>query len=129
MICLRNRTRSMETMTVAVVDPRPGDYAALLRAVNRPGMKWRFLTTGRQALRLARTARVDLWVVNTRLPDFSGTDLCQMLRVRSPPPVLYVVADEYRADDERAARLCGALLFDCKPPEARWFLSTVASPW
>jgi DNA-binding response OmpR family regulator len=108
-------------MTVAVVDSRPDDYAALPQAVRRPGMNWQFLTTGREALRLARAESVDLWIVNTVLTDFSGIDVCAMLRSRSPPPSVYVVTDAYRPEEEQAARMCGAALFGCKPVPPGWF--------
>ena len=118
---LRAKARRAGAMTVAVVDPRPADYAGLPLAVNRSDIQWRFVVTGREALRLARTERADLWVVNTVLPDLSGIDLCSMLRDRSPRPAVFVVADVCRAEDERAARGCGATLFGCKPVPVEWF--------
>jgi DNA-binding response OmpR family regulator len=121
MIYLKPKTRRIGAKTVAVVDSRPHDYAALPRAVRRPGLTWRLLTTGREALRLARTESVDLWVVNTVLADMSGIDVCNMLRSRSPPPTFCVVTDAYRPEEERTARMCGAALFGCKPVRAEWF--------
>ena len=113
--------RRVRTTTVAVVDSRPADYAAVSAAVQRRSVTWHFLATGREALHLARSAYVDLWVVNAVLADMSGIDLCSMLRNRSPPAAVYVVTDAYCADDEQAARLCGASLFGCKPVRAEWF--------
>jgi DNA-binding response OmpR family regulator len=115
-------------MTVAVVDPRLPDYGALPEAVGRPDMKWHFVTSGRGALRLALSQQVDLWVINTALSDMSGIDLCAMLKGRSPPPVVYMVTDDYRVEDERAARCCGVSLFACKPIQATWFGVRIADP-
>jgi DNA-binding response OmpR family regulator len=114
---------SLETggMTVAIVDSRLSDYAALPEAVDRPEMNWRFAASGRSALRLARSEQVDLWVINTALTDMSGIDLCGMLKSRSPPPAIYMVTNAYRVEDERAARCCGVSLFACKPIQASWF--------
>jgi DNA-binding response OmpR family regulator len=109
------------TMTIAVVDPRPEDYAAISHAGHRPELIWHFLDTGREALRLAHSETVDLWVVNFVLPDMPGSELCGMLRSRSPAPAVYMVTDAYRAEDERAAWACGAALFVCKPVQAIWF--------
>jgi DNA-binding response OmpR family regulator len=108
-------------MTVAIADPRLSDYAALPSAVDRPRMIWRFATTGRGALRLALTQPVDLWVINTVLSDMSGIDLCAMLKALSPPPIIYMVTDAYRVEEERAARCCGVSLYGCKPIQASWF--------
>ena len=77
------------------------------------------------ALRLAQSQKVDLWVINTVLADMSGVDLCRMLKDRSLPPVIYMVADVYHVEDERAARCCGVSLFGCKPIQASWFKSCV----
>ena len=109
--------------TVAVVDPRPSDYGVLLDApvgTVRP----QFLCCGREALRLCQTEQVDLWVIHLVLPDMSGLDLCAMLKSRLSRPAIYVVSDDYRAEDERAARARGASLFGCKPVQAWWF-----EPW
>ncbi len=105
-------------LSIVVVDPCPADYLAALPEP-QPGVWWQFITCARHALRTARVRAVDLWVVNTRLPDMSGLDLCRMLRDQERAAV-YLVADRYSPDEERAARLCGAALFVCKPPIAQW---------
>ena len=109
--------------TVAVVDPRPADYRVLLGAP--PGaMRMRLLSCGRDALRLAQSEEVDLWVIHLVLPDMSGLQLCEILKTRLSRPVIYIVSEDYRAEDERAARAGGASLFSCKPVQAWWF-----EPW
>ena len=114
---------SARSATVAVVDPRPGDYRVLLDAPSG-AMRLQFLCCGRDALRLSQSEQVDLWVIQLALPDMSGLELCQMLRARLSWPVIYVISDGYRAEDERAAWACGASLFGCKPVQAGWF-----EPW
>ena len=41
------KARCAGAMTVAVVDPRPADYAGMPLAVNRPDIRWHFVVTGR----------------------------------------------------------------------------------
>jgi CheY-like chemotaxis protein len=106
------------------VDPQPGDYGMLLETPLGAELRWHFLSCGRDALRLSQAEEVDLWVVHLILPDMSGLELCEMLKTRLCHPVIYAVSDEYRAEDERAARARGASLFGCKPAEAGWF-----EPW
>jgi len=106
---------------VAVVDPRPQDYAGLLEDLAANGISCHFLRLGRDALRLARTHGADLWVVHVALPDMPGLDVCAMLRDRRPEAVVYMVVDEYSEADERAARTSGASRFACKPVRADWF--------
>ena len=115
------QTRRVGTMKVAVVDPRPADYSALLEATLESGVRLEFLPSGQDALRLARTGGADLWVINADLPDMSGIDLCAMLRSHSSRQVVFVVTDTYRAEVERAARGGGASLFACKPVQTQWF--------
>ena len=107
--------------TVAIVDSRPSDFVALLNVEDLPDINWRFAPSGRSALRLAQREQVDLWVINIALDDMSGADLCWMLKSRTRPPVIYIVTDAYREEDERTARGCGAALFGCKPIETSWF--------
>ncbi len=109
---------------VAVVDPRPGDYRVLLDGLPGAAIDWRFLSCGRDALRLSQSEQIDLWVIHLLLPDMTGLELCTMLRARLCRPAIYIVSDEYSVEDERAARTHGASLFGCKPVQAWWF-----EPW
>ncbi len=108
------------TTTIAVVDPRPADYASLLERTLGPAVRLQFVPTGNGALQLARTTDADLWVIPMVLPDMSGLDLCAMLKAQSPQRVIWMVADTYCAEDERAAWVHGASLFGCKPLPNSW---------
>jgi DNA-binding response OmpR family regulator len=104
--------------SIVVVDRRCWDYAPLF-AQPRRDVWWQFLSSARQALAAARNGPVDLWVINTSLPDRSGLDLCRMLREGRAAEV-FLVADRYDAKDELAARASGAAVFACKPVRADW---------
>jgi DNA-binding response OmpR family regulator len=109
------------SLHVAVVDPRPQDYADLLDEFATGGASCHFLPLARDALRLARTHGADLWVVHVSLPDTPGTELCAMLKACRPETTVYVVADEQQMDEEQEAWNCGANLFVCKPVRTEWF--------
>ncbi len=120
-------TESPRTLaaTVAIVDPRQADYAALLEeAAETRQARLMFLSTGSEALRLARTESVDLWIVNVDLPDMSGLDLCTILHGHASRSPIYMVTDHYRSSDERAARINGASVFTFKPIQLAWL-----DPW
>ncbi len=121
MRCSFVRNREAGRMAVGIVDSRLSDYAALPKVVNHRDMHWHFATSGRSAMRPARSQQIDLWVINTVLPDMSGMDLCGTLKGRYPRPSIYIVTDAYRIEDERAARVCGISLFGCKPIQPSWF--------
>lgn len=103
-----------------VADSRPADYAAVRAALASPVVAWRFVTTAHEALHVARRQHVDLWLINTKLPDLSALELCGMLRNSHLPQAVCVVADACDADAERGARIRGASLFLCKPLDAGW---------
>ena len=101
--------------TVVVVDPNPLAYMSFAECIvtSKPGA--RFLTTGRAALRQAVELSVELFVINTRLPDMSGFDLIEMLGQQFHRVPIFVVSDQYREMDERNSLRLGARRYLCKP--------------
>lgn len=125
MILQQNQTMLPQATTsrvkVCVVDTDFGEYGHLLAERNLRGVQWEMIGSGREALRQMQRDTVTLWVINTRLPEMSGAELCQMIKSQSPSAVVYLLTDEYRLEDERAAWLAGAALFRPKPIDPAWF--------
>jgi two-component system, OmpR family, catabolic regulation response regulator CreB len=68
-----------------------------------------------QALRLAEHEHFDLYLLDTRLPDGLGTDLCQRIRVFDrETPILFFSAAGREADKQSAMRV-GAQGYLTKP--------------
>jgi DNA-binding response OmpR family regulator len=68
------------------------------------------LTAGNltEALDLAKEIIFDLYILDVRLPDGTGVELCQKLRARRPSvPILYYSAYGDAAEVERALAICG----------------------
>jgi OmpR-family two-component system manganese-sensing response regulator len=68
------------------------------------------LTAGSVAegLELAREISFDLYILDVRLPDGTGVELCLKLRELSPKiPVLYYSAYGNEADHQNALQTCG----------------------
>jgi DNA-binding response OmpR family regulator len=68
------------------------------------------LTAGNlaEALDLAKEIAFDLYILDVRLPDGTGVELCQKLRARRPGvPILYYSAYGDAAEVERALAICG----------------------
>lgn len=61
-----------------------------------------------EALALAQESEFDLFLLDIRLPDGTGIELCQKLRaIRPSVPVLYYSAYGYDAAHQAALATCG----------------------
>ena len=61
-----------------------------------------------EAMQLARDLRFDLCILDVRLPDGSGIDLCRQLRELQPGvPILYYSAYASDAEQKEALSVCG----------------------
>jgi CheY-like chemotaxis protein len=82
--------------------------------------------TNAEALELAKQLKFDLCILDVRLPDGSGIELCQKIHVLQPHiPVLYYSA--YASDEEQEAALsvCGDAYLK-KPVSAAKLEETIA---
>jgi DNA-binding response OmpR family regulator len=105
---------------VCVVDPELIDYADWRATAESAGIRLLLLTTATEALRLAHSTSVDLWVINSDLPGHPGNELCSLLRTQSPRGSVFVVADEYSPAKELSAWQARATLFGVKPGHIGW---------
>lgn len=83
-------------------------------ALTRHGFKVRVATTGQEALRLARQTLPDCAVIDIRLPDMSGWDLCREIKkpqADDGPPIIVLTPDVSKMCAEDSAKAgCNAWL-------------------
>ena len=83
-------------------------------ALTRHGFVVRVATTGEDALRLAREALPDCAIIDLRLPDMSGWDLCREIRnpqPGEPPPIIVLTPEVSKMCAENSAKVgCNAWL-------------------
>jgi two-component system OmpR family response regulator len=61
-----------------------------------------------EALQLAKDVRFNLCILDVRLPDGTGIELCRQLRTLQPDvPILYYSAYADDSDQEKALSVCG----------------------
>ena len=61
-----------------------------------------------EALELAKDIAFDLYILDVRLPDGTGVELCQKLRTMRPGvPIIYYSAYGDAAEVDRALGICG----------------------
>lgn len=99
------RTRSSRPPVVLVADDQEWSVRSIESVLGPRGYATLRAYTGRQALALARSARPDALLVDYRMPDMSGADICATLRadVRFPLTVPLIVMAA--GTDSRAHRV------------------------
>jgi CheY-like chemotaxis protein len=117
------------TSLVLVVEDDLYNRHVMVELLNEEaGLTVRGVSSGSQALELVRESRPDVIVMDLRLPDVDGSDLCA--RLRSDPetrdiPAIATSALGLRALEE--ARAAGFAAVVEKPFDADQFLDTVRS--
>ena len=99
---------------VLLVDDIPDHAVHYEAALSRFGFIVRVATTGEDALRLAREAAPDCAVIDVRLPDMSGWDLCREIRKPpsdEPPAIIVLTPDVSKVYAENSIKVgCNAWL-------------------
>ena len=113
--------------TILVVDDRPDTRYATTRVLAGAGFDVRETATGRDALRLARTAP-DLIVLDIALTDIDGFEVCRRLKSDVATRAIPVIqkTSVYRDDDHRRQGLAaGADEYLIDPIEPQVLIETV----
>jgi two-component system, OmpR family, alkaline phosphatase synthesis response regulator PhoP len=102
---------------VLVVDPDPAQRTFIGAVLGRAGFRTEVVATGEQALEAARLRRPRLVVLEVRLGDISGYEVCRALREEFDDAVgiVFVSADRIDACDRVAGLMIGADDYLCKP--------------
>lgn len=111
---------------VLVVDDRLPSRYIMGRALERAGYDVREAATGQQALALARIPP-DLIVLDVRLPDMNGFEVCRRLKLdptTATIPVVHKTAAIDPAGREQSLA-CGAAAYLTEPLSAEQLLMTV----
>ena len=106
---------------IVVVDSRPVDYVTFAPWAKENDIEFRFLSCGLNALRMARAVKPAQWIINVELPEMTGFDLLEMLRVTIEEPWVVMVADQYQPQNELRSAELNASFFACKPLDVSWF--------
>jgi len=110
--------------SVLIVDDEPGIIEIASAYLRREGFAVRTARTGRRALDAAATQMPDLIVLDLRLPDIPGEEVCATLRRSSSVPVLMLTAKSSEEDRLRGLAL-GADDYLVKPFSPRELVARV----
>lgn len=110
---------ALPEIVLNVDDNEPGRYATT-RILSRAGFQVLEAGTGKEALRLARSASPQLVVLDVNLPDMSGIDVCRQLKTDPATAgimVLQVSATNIAVLDRVSSLSAGADSFLVEPME------------
>ena len=110
---------------VLLADEDTRERAALVDLLARLGCVVRPLSSGRATLEAVDARRPNAVIVDLRLPDMTGYELCHDLRRQfgEELPIVLVSADRTEASDRIAGLLLGADEYFAKPVPAGEFLA------
>jgi DNA-binding response OmpR family regulator len=115
----------MSQNRILVVEDDPAVARSLQIALQREGYTILAASTGMEALALARSASPSLVLLDLRLPDLSGFDVCRRLRSEGlRMPILMLTARDEEADKVVGLEL-GADDYVVKPYSLRELLSRI----
>ncbi len=108
--------------SILVVDDDVRLARAVLLRLSAAGYQAVHADCGRAAIERAGDRVPDAVILDIRLPDMDGFDVCRHLRAMPPlrnTPIVFLSANASREDRQRAAEAGGTRFFakPCSPPE------------
>lgn len=107
---------------VAVVDGDPHRYPFLITLQQQARARLVSLHDGRSALRASNStlSEVAFWLVNDELADMRGIECIEMLAEVHADSRFFLIADEYKAQDERSCFRFSRVKYLCRPLDTQW---------
>src|SRR5919199_5007769 len=112
---------------ILIVDDTPENLQVLSNTLSKQGYKVRCVVTGQMAIRAARSASPDLILLDIRMLDMDGYDVCEQLKQdaqTSQIPVIFLSALDEALDKVRAFAV-GAADYITKPFQIQEVLARV----
>jgi DNA-binding NarL/FixJ family response regulator len=102
---------------VLIAEPDPAQRRLLEELLRRAGIRAEFVNTGREAIEAARVLRPRLVVLEVRLGDISGYEVCQAVReeLGQEVGIIFISSDRTTPNDRVAGLLIGADDYLTKP--------------
>ena len=96
---------------ILIVDDTPDNLQVLSNTLSKQGYKVRCVVTGQMGIRAARSASPDLILLDIRIPDMNGYEVCEQLKrdaQTSAIPVIFLSALDETLNKVRAFTAGGA---------------------
>jgi two-component system, cell cycle response regulator len=112
---------------ILVVDDTPANLGLLFKILGKNGYKIRPVTSGQAALEVALNSPPDLILLDILMPDMSGYEVCQKLKMNSQTreiPIIFLSALSEGLDKAKAFQM-GAADYVTKPFQVQEILARV----
>ncbi|MFB2937660.1 response regulator [Aerosakkonemataceae cyanobacterium BLCC-F154] len=112
---------------ILIVDDTPENLQVLSATLTDCGYKIRGVINGKMALRAARSAQPDLILLDIRMPDMNGYEVCEQLKSSSETmeiPVIFISASDEVLDKLKAFQV-GGVDYVTKPFQVEEVLARV----
>ncbi|HEY9606737.1 MAG TPA: AAA-like domain-containing protein [Allocoleopsis sp.] len=96
---------------ILIVDDTPENLQVLSNTLSKQGYKIRCVVTGQMAIRAARSTSPDLILLDIRMPDLNGYEVCEYLKrdaQTSEIPIVFLSALDEAIDKVKAFAVGGA---------------------
>jgi len=112
---------------ILIVDDTPENLQLLSATLTNSGYKVRGVINGKMALRAARSAQPDLILLDIRMPDMNGYQVCEQLKIDPSTleiPVIFISASDEVLDKVKAFQV-GGVDYVTKPFQVEEVLARV----
>ena len=112
---------------ILIVDDTPENLRVLSTTLSEQGYKVRGVVSGQMALRVVRSAAPDLILLDIKMPDMDGYEICELLKAdqqTSEIPVIFISALDDVLDKVRAFTV-GGIDYITKPFQVEEVLARV----
>jgi CheY-like chemotaxis protein len=103
------------TKRVLCVDDHDDTRFVLKSLLGFEGFQTEFATNAAEAIEVARSGNFDLYLLDSRLPDISGVDLCRELRKQYPDTPIVIYSGDAYPKQHSDAMQAGATAYVDKP--------------
>ena len=111
--------------TVLIVDDTPSKRYVLASWLRRSGFTILEAGTGEEALRRVDAEPVDIVVLDVKLPDMTGFEVCERIKSRVTLPVIHVSAAAIQAGDRTQGLTRGADAYLVEPIDPDELIATI----
>jgi len=111
---------------ILCVDDDPDTCAAVSILLGLSGYEVMAAHTAGDAVRLAQSERFDLYLLDERLPDRTGAELCRQIRALDPEAPILFCSGSVEEADRQAALSAGAQAYLIKPDSIDLLEPTIA---